>query len=267
MDVPTNGFKRRLLAGDVQYGVFCALADSVAAEIVAGAGFDWMLLDGEHAPNDLRTILAQLQAVAGSGTEVLVRPEVGDTVTIKRLLDIGAQSLLVPMVETAAHAADLVAAVRYPPAGVRGVGTSMARAARWNRVRDYLQSADREVCLVVQIESVAGLGAIEAIAAVDGVDALFVGPSDLAASMGHRGQPGHAEVQAGVDDALRRIVAAGKPAGVFASTPESVQRWTGLGASVIALGADISLLVAALDALAARHCGRPRDRTIEKTAE
>ena len=158
---------------------------------------------------------------------MLVRPDAGDTVTIKRLLDLGVQTLLVPMVESAAQATELVAAVRYPPEGVRGVGSSMARAARWNRVGDYLDRAGDELCLLVQIESVAGLAAVEEIAAVDGVDGLFVGPSDLSASMGHRGRPRHPEVVAAVDDALRRIVAAGKPAGVFATTPDAVEQLGG----------------------------------------
>ena len=252
-DLPANLFKRRLRAGEVQHGLFCGLADPVAAEIVAGAGFDWLLLDAEHSPNDLRTILAQLQATAAYGTPVLVRPDAGDTVTIKRLLDLGVQTLLVPMVESAAQATELVAAVRYPPEGVRGVGSSMARAARWNRVGDYLDRAGDELCLLVQIESVAGLAAVEEIAAVDGVDGLFVGPSDLSASMGHRGRPRHPEVVAAVDDALRRIVAAGKPAGVFATTPDAVESWVGLGATVVAVGVDVSLYVAAVDGLAARY--------------
>lgn len=243
-DALVNLFKQRLVLGEVQYGLFCGLADTVATEVLAGAGFDWLMLDTEHAPNDLRSVLHQLQAAApyADSTSIVVRPAVGDPVLIKRLLDVGAQTLLVPMVESAEHAADLVAAVRYPPAGIRGVGTSLARAARWNRVPGYAQRADDVVCLVCQIESVIGVEQLEAIAAVDGVDALFVGPSDLAASMGHIGNPGHPDVQAAVDKAISAIVGAGKPAGVFAVAPDSAKRWIDLGASFVAIGVDVSLL-------------------------
>lgn len=248
--VPTNAFKARLAAGPPQYGLFSGLADPIAAEILAGSGFDWMMIDAEHSPNDLRTILAQLQATEPYDTHIVVRPEVGATVGIKRLLDIGVQSLLVPMVESAEQAEMLAAAVRYPPAGVRGVGTSLARAARWNRVAGYAEHADEQVCLITQIESLAGLAAIETIAAVDGVDALFVGPSDLAASMGLIGQTRHADVVAAVDDAIARIVRSGKPAGVFATTPDAAERWVTAGATFVAVGVDIALLASAAESLA-----------------
>jgi 4-hydroxy-2-oxoheptanedioate aldolase len=248
---PHNQFKARLLSGDVQYGLFIALVDQVAAEITAGAGFDWVMVETEHAPNDLRTVLTQLQAVAASGVPVLVRPTEGDTVQIKRLLDIGVQTLLVPMVESAEQARQLVSAMRYPPSGIRGVGASMARAAQWNRHDDYFSAANDQMCLVVQIESVEGAAAIEAIAAVDGVDALFVGPSDLAASMGHLGNSGHPDVVAAVADAVSRIKAAGKPVGIFATSIESALAYAAQGCSVIAVGSDITLLVKATSALAA----------------
>lgn len=253
MDMPVNRFKKRLVVGDVQYGVFCALSDSIASEICASAGFDWIMIDVEHAPNDLRTVLHQLQATEPYEASVMVRPQVGQTDVIKKLLDIGAQTLLVPMVESPEQAADIVSACRYPPAGIRGVGTSLARAARWNRVDGYADLADEQICVIVQIESVEGTRNIESIAAVDGVDALFVGPSDLAASMGLIGQAGHPDVVAAVDDAIRRIVDAGKPAGVFATTPESAQRGVEAGASVIAVGVDISMLAAASKTLADRY--------------
>lgn len=251
MKMPVNRFKQGLTAGDVQFGLFSGLTDPVVAEINAGAGFDWLMFDVEHAPNDLRTVLHQLQVVAAYDTSSVVRPDHGDTVVIKRLLDVGAQTLLVPMVESAAQAEDLVHAVRYPPNGIRGVGPSLARAARWNRVEGYLANAEAEICLIVQIESVAGVGAIEQIAAVEGVDALFVGPSDLGASMGHLGEPDHPEVLVAVDDAIVRIVANGKPAGVFATSRVHAKRWIELGATFVAVGSDTSLLARATAELAA----------------
>jgi len=257
MEMPVNRFKQRLGTGEVQFGMFCGLVDPVASEICAGAGFDWVMVDVEHAPNDLRTVLHQLQATEPYDTSVIVRPQVGQTDVIKKLLDIGAQTLLVPMVESGDQAAEIVAACRYPPAGVRGVGTSLARAARWNRIDRYADRADAEICVVAQIESVEGVRNIESIAAVDGIDALFVGPSDLAASMGHIGKAGHPDVVAAVDESIRRIVAAGKPAGVFATTPESVQRGVDAGASVVAVGVDISMLVAATSALARQYRPAP----------
>lgn len=253
MELPRNEFKRQLAEPGVTYGLFTGIVDPAVAEVIASAGFDWMLLDAEHAPHDLRSILAHLQAAAAYDTPVLVRPESGDTVLIKRVLDVGALTLLIPMVESAEQAAQVVAASRYPPAGVRGVATSVNRAARWGRVGDYLDGADGEICIVGQIETVAGVQAIESIAAVDGVDALFVGPSDLAASMGLIGQPGHPDVTAAVDDAIERIVATGRPAGVFATTPDLVERWVARGATFVAVGVDLSLLAKAATDLASRY--------------
>jgi 4-hydroxy-2-oxoheptanedioate aldolase len=263
MDTPVNDFKRRLLAGEVQYGIFVALVDSVAAEISAGAGFDWLMIDMEHAPNDLRTVLHQLQAIAPSGVPVAVRPPEGDPVVIKRLLDIGVQTLVIPMVESAEQARRLVDAVRYPPRGIRGVGPSMARAAQWNRIGGYLTGADEQICLVCQIESVAGVSAAAAIAAVDGVDAVFVGPSDLAASMGHIGQAGHPEVQQAVAAAIAAIRQTGAAAGVFATTVERAAEYAAEGATMIAVGTDIALFAHATADLAdrLRHPTAPTGRS------
>ena len=256
MQLPVNEFKRQLTRPGVTYGLFSGLVDPAAAEVIAGAGFDWMLIDSEHAPHDLRTILAQLQAAAPYDVPVLVRPDVGETVLIKRLLDIGALTLLVPMVESAEQAQRIVAATRYPPAGVRGVATSVNRAARWGSVDDYLAHADDEICVICQIETVTGAQAIESIAAVEGVDALFVGPSDLAASLGKIGQPRHPDVLAAVDDAIGRAVTTGKPVGVFATAPDLVERWTALGATFVAVGVDIPLLAKATVDLAAAYRNR-----------
>lgn len=242
MDMPLNQFKRALAARKTQIGIFVGLADTLAAEVVGTAGFDWLIIDGEHGPNDLRSILAQLQVLAAYDVQLVVRTVDQDVARIKQLLDSGAQTLMVPMVESAAEAATLVRAMRYPPAGIRGVGTALARAARWNGVGDYLTHADREVCLLVQVESTRALSALDEILAVDGVDGVFIGPADLAASMGYLGQPGHPEVLAAIEQAIRKIVASGKAAGVLATEPELAVRYQSLGACFLQVGVDTLLL-------------------------
>ncbi len=198
MDLPVNRFKQRLRSGEAQIGLWLGLADPYCAELAANAGFDWLLLDGEHAPNDLRSLLGQLQALAPYPGQPVIRPVQGDTALIKQLLDIGAQTLLVPMVDSAAQAEGLVRAVRYPPAGVRGVGSALARASRWNSVAEYLDHADEQMCLLVQVENLEGLANLDAIAAVEGVDGVFIGPTRSQRSHGpsrqsrpSRGAGGH----------------------------------------------------------------------------
>ena len=252
MQMPRNEFKRALARGDTQIGIFLGLANAFAAEVVAGAGFDWLLIDGEHGPNDLRSVIAQLQALAAHAERVVVRTVDHDAARIKQLLDAGAQTLMVPMVESAAQAQQLVRAMRYAPHGVRGVGTAMARAAHWNGVADYFAHANDEMCLIAQIESTQGLAQLEQIAAVDGVDAVFIGPSDLAASMGYLGQPGHPEVKAAVADAITRIVASGKAAGVFSADPAVAAEYHGLGVRFLLVGVDTLLLRNAAMALAGK---------------
>jgi len=252
MDMPVNPFKRALATGQTQIGLFLGLAHAYSAEIIATAGFDWLLIDGEHGPNDLQGIIAQLQALAPYPVRPVVRTPDHDVARIKQWLDGGAQTLMVPMVESAADAAKLVRAMRYPPHGVRGVGTAMARAARWNGVADYFARADGEMCLIVQIESTHGLAALDAILAVDGVDAVFIGPSDLAASMGHLGQPGHPEVKAAVETAIGQIAAAGKAAGVFSADPATAGAYQAIGARFLLVGVDTLLLRNAAVALADR---------------
>ena len=250
MDIPKNVFKRRLLEGQLQYGLWLGLADPISAEICAGAGFDWLLIDAEHGPNELRGILAQLQAVSAYESHPIVRPVEGRTSLIKQLLDIGAQTLLVPMVETAEQAAQLVSALRYPPRGVRGVGTALARAARWNRLPDYFHKAEEEICLIVQIESRAGLDNLTAIAAVEGVDAVFIGPADLAGSLGHLGEPGHPQVVSVIEEALSQIAAAGKASGILAADPKLARKYVGCGAKFVGVGVDTVLLAKATHELA-----------------
>ena len=252
MEMPLNPFKRALAAGETQIGLFLGLADAYSAEVVATAGFDWLLIDGEHGPNDLRTIIAQLQALAPYPVRPVVHSVDHDVARIKQLLDGGVQTLMVPMVETAAEARALVRAMRYPPAGIRGVGTALSRAARWNGIDDYFSHADCEMCLIVQIESRAGLAGLDEILQVDGVDAVFIGPSDLAASMGHLGKPGHPEVKAAVEEAITTIAAAGKAAGVFSADPSLAAAYSRIGATFLLVGVDALLLRNAAVALAAK---------------
>jgi|694.fasta_scaffold21439_10 4-hydroxy-2-oxoheptanedioate aldolase len=251
MEMPRNEFKRMLREKRLQVGLFVALANTYSMEILATAGFDWLLIDGEHAPNNPATVLPQLQAAAPYPVQLVVRPVNHDTALIKQYLDIGAQTLLVPMVESVSEAAALVRAVRYPPQGMRGVGTSLARAARWNAVRDYAKHANDEICLIVQIESRQGLANLDAILMVEGVDGIFIGPADLAASMGYLGQSGHPEVKAAIEDAVKRIAATGKAAGVFVSEPKLARHYLDCGASFIAVGGDTTLLRNAAVKLAA----------------
>jgi 4-hydroxy-2-oxoheptanedioate aldolase len=252
MQLPKNEFKAALREKRRQIGLWVGLADSVCAEICAGAGFDWLLIDGEHGPNDVRTLLAQLQAVAPYAAHPVVRPLTGDINLIKQLLDIGAQTILIPMVESAEQAQRLVSAMRYPPAGIRGIGTTLARAARWDRIPDYLHKANEQVCLLVQVETRQGLENIEAIAAVEGVDGVFIGPSDLSASLGHTGQIAHPEMLRVIEDAIRRIVATGKAAGILTTDEALARRHLELGCSFVAVGIDTALLKRATDDLVNR---------------
>lgn len=239
----------------MQFGIFVSLGDPVAAEIAACSDMDWVIVDMEHAPNDMRTAMTQLQSTFGYDTDVVVRPYEGDQALIKRVLDIGAQTLMIPMVETAEQAAELVGFARYPSAGVRGVAS--ARAARWGNVDDYFASANNELCLIAQIESPEGAANIDAICAVDGIDALFVGPSDMAASLGHIGNPGHPDVQAAVLGALSAISANGKPAGVYGATPDAAQRYAEAGATFVMVGVDTMILSKGINALAAQFKASP----------
>ena len=245
-----NPFKRALRDGRTQIGMWLALANPYTAEICATAGFDWLLIDGEHAPNDIRSILAQLQAIAAYPVSPIVRAASGDTVLIKQLLDIGAQTLLIPMVESADQARALVAAVRYPPRGVRGIGASISRVSRWQAIPDYLATGENEICLLVQVESKAGLDNLTSIANVEGIDGILLGPSDLAASFGRRGNPGHPEVVAAIEGAIAAIAAAGNVAGLLTPDERLARRYLELGARFVAVGTEATLLAAAVRALA-----------------
>ena len=243
MPKPTeNTFKSRLKNGATLIGLWLTLADPYCAEICAGAGFDWVLIDGEHAPNDLRSVLGQLQAVAPYGTEAVARPPVGATHLIKQLLDIGVRTLLIPMIETAAQAADMVKAVRYPPRGVRGVGSAIARVSRWNRIPGYVQAADESICLLVQVESAKALANLAEILAVPGIDGVFIGPADLSASLGHLDAPNHPDVQAAIYHAIDRNRHAGKAPGILTSDETMARAYIATGCRFVAVGVDATLL-------------------------
>ena len=252
-----NPFKLALRRGQAQIGLWLAMAAPYTAELCANAGFDWLLLDGEHSPLDLRTALAQLQAIAPYRSHAVVRPPVGDAVLIKQLLDIGASTLLVPMVETEEQARHLVAATRYPPRGIRGVGAGIARASRWGYVGDYLARADDQVCLLLQIETKRGLDNLDAIMALDGVDGLFLGAADLSASLGYLGQPSHPAVLEAMADAIGRIRAAGKAPGVLTTDPAQARHFLDLGCLFVAVGVYTLLLAQATQALCATFKGGP----------
>ncbi|WP_165478349.1 HpcH/HpaI aldolase/citrate lyase family protein [Arthrobacter sp. S39] len=249
---------RDALAGSTRplAGMWVCSGSPLIAELCAGAGLDWLLVDAEHSPNGLESILAQLQAIHGYPVQVMVRPPVNDTVLIKQYLDLGVQNLLIPMVNSVADAEAAVAATRYPPQGVRGVGSALARAARWNRIPDYLARASETVSVTVQIESAAAVEAVEAILAVEGVDAIFLGPSDLAASMGVLGQQEHPDVRAAVEHCLAAAKAAGKPAGVNAFNPATARGYMASGASFVLVGADVAILARGSEALAAEFIPR-----------
>jgi 4-hydroxy-2-oxoheptanedioate aldolase len=250
----TNQWMRRLGEGRPRFGMWVATGSGYVTEICAGSGINWLLLDLEHAPNDLRTALEQLQVLAGyPDVDVVVRPPSADPVFVKQLLDVGAQNIIVPMIDGPAEAAAAVAATRYPPEGIRGVGSALARASRWNRISDYLVTAGTTVSLTVQVETVAGLEHLGEIADVDGVDAVFIGPADLAASMGKLGKPEHPDVMATIEAALATIVEHGKRAGVNAFNESVARRYLRAGASFVLVGADVALLARGAEDLAARY--------------
>jgi 4-hydroxy-2-oxoheptanedioate aldolase len=251
MDMPRNAFKHAIAKGELQIGLWSSLCSPIAAEIVSHSGFDWLLIDTEHSPNELPDVLAQLQAAQGGGCSLLVRPAWNDMVLIKRALDIGAQTLLLPFVQNAEEARRAVEWTRYPPKGMRGI-TGSGRASRYGRVKDYLKNAASEICVLVQVETRSALDQIEAIASVEGIDGVFIGPNDLSASFGHIGNWGHAEVQAALEDAVKRLKKIGKPAGILTPNEDEAKKFIAWGYTFVAVGADVGLLAKNADALARR---------------
>jgi 4-hydroxy-2-oxoheptanedioate aldolase len=262
MQTPVNTFKKSLKDRQLQIGLWFGLANGYAAELAAGSGFDWMLLDGEHAPNDVPRMLEQLQGVASAKTMLgysahpVARVPFGDTALIKQYLDLGVQTLLIPMVDTPAHAEQMVRAMRYPQndgrGGIRGMGAGLARASQWMRYANYLTEANDQVCLLVQAETVTAMNNLDAIANTEGVDGVFFGPADLSASMGHVGDPGHPDVQAAIEDGIRRVIAAGKAPGILMADEKLARRYMELGALFVAVGVDTTILTKALSATASK---------------
>ena len=252
MDLPVNRFKQALKDGQQQIGLWNSIPGPLVAEALAGCGFDWVVIDTEHAPTDVPDVLGMLQAMAPYPVSAVVRPAANDPVLIKRLLDFGAQTLILPYIQSAEEAQAAVAAVRYAPRGMRGVA-GLTRASRFGAVPDYTRRADAEICLILQVETALALSRIEEIAATDGVDGLFIGPADLAASMGHPGSLDHPAVRAAIEDAIRRITAAGKPAGILTSDAAFARACMGWGTRFTAVGMDISLMLQAARGLAASY--------------
>jgi len=241
MDLPQNPFKGALKSNKTQIGLWSSLSSNYSVEVIAGAGFDWILLDCEHSPNDLESLLAQLQAAAPYATHPVVRVPWNDMVNIKRVLDVGAQSLLIPYVSTAEEARAAVSYTRYPPAGVRGVaGTT--RATRFGRIKDYARRAHEEICVLVQVETQAAVDNIEAICAVEGVDGVFIGPADLHASLGYTGEIANPKVKPMIDEAIKRIRKAGKAPGILTTVEADARRWLECGALFVAVGSDVGIL-------------------------
>ncbi|HWK87406.1 MAG TPA: HpcH/HpaI aldolase/citrate lyase family protein [Xanthobacteraceae bacterium] len=251
MEMPKNAFKAAINAGKPQIGLWCSIPSNYAAELLAGAGFDWLLLDTEHTPVDIETVVTQLQAIAPYPTTPIVRVPVNDKTTIKRYLDTGAQTLLIPMVDTVEDAKAAVAYTRFPETGFRGVAGA-TRATRFGRIKNYHVNAHKEICTLIQVESRESLKHIEAMAEIEGIDGIFVGPADLHASLGYLGERAHKDVMPVIDDAIRRIAKAGKAPGILTDSEENARRWLDCGATFVAVGADTGLLARNAEALAAK---------------
>ncbi|MFG1208092.1 aldolase/citrate lyase family protein [Xanthobacter flavus] len=255
MQLPENPFKRAIHAGTQQIGLWCAVPSNYVSEILAGAGFDWLVLDTEHAPNELPNVFNQLQSMVGYGTQPVVRVPWNDAVTLKRFLDIGTQSFLIPMVQDAEEARAAVAATRYPPDGIRGYAVA-SRATRFGRIGDYFTRYADEMCVLVQVETMEALEKVEEIAAVPGVDGIFIGPGDLSASMGLLHQPTHPRVVEAIEDGLRRITAAGNRGGVLVVGDEALaRRYMAAGSVFTAVGVDAALFARSSEALAKQYKG------------
>ncbi|MDL2313997.1 HpcH/HpaI aldolase/citrate lyase family protein [Desulfovibrio sp. OttesenSCG-928-C14] len=246
--VLSNPFKEKMQKGVEQFGIWLSTGAPVAAELAASCGYDWVVVDNEHGPNTLTSSLAQLQALSAYPVHPIIRVRDHNPAGIKQVLDLGFKTIVLPMVDTRAQAEAAVSAMRYPPRGIRGVGATVARASRWGRVPDYLRKAEETLCLVVQAESVEFIENMDAITATDGVDAVFIGPMDLSASMGFIGQPGREEVLAAVEKIVRRVRGLGKGAGVFAVDPDFARLCMGWGANVLGVDCDALALTRALDA-------------------
>jgi len=252
MPAPENRFKSALARGEMLYGCWAGFADAYATEMLATAGFDWLVIDGEHAPNDLPSIMRQLQVLEGRHSAPVVRLPMGEAWAIKQVLDAGAQTLLIPMVDSADQARALVRATRYPPEGIRGSGAALARATQFSAIPDYISTANAQICLLVQVETRAGIDALDDILKVDGVDGVFIGPSDLAADMGYLGDSDQPQVRAVIRDALARIAASDKAAGILSLDHDTALSYRDWGAQFLAVGIDVVMLAQTARATMAR---------------
>ena len=241
MDVPVNRFKKAIANQQDQIGFWCSLASNISVEILAGSGFDWLLLDTEHSPNELPQVFNQLQAMMENETQPIVRPAWNDMVLIKRFLDAGVQTLLIPTIQTKEEAEAAVAYTRYPPNGVRGFASG-SRSSRFGRMTDYHNKCEAEICVLVQIETKQGLDNLDEITAVEGVDGVFIGPGDLSAGLGYLGQTSHPDVRKIIEDAIGRIRAAGKAPGVLTAIEEEARAYIDAGCLFTAVGSDAGLL-------------------------
>ncbi|NTJ41953.1 HpcH/HpaI aldolase/citrate lyase family protein [Agrobacterium larrymoorei] len=253
MPATENRFKAAIQQRTPQIGLWLDMGEAITAEIAGKAGFDWLVIDGEHGPNDLRSIIDQLRALATSPAEPVVRVPTGESWIIKQMLDAGARTLLVPMVDSAEQARALVSAMHYPPRGIRGMGAVVARASGYGSVSNYSETASDNVCLLVQAETRAAIADLDNILGVEGVDGVFIGPADLAADMGYLGRIDEQEVQDVIEASIRKIVASGKAAGILTFNEAYNKHYLELGASFVAVGADVTEFSNALRSLSARY--------------
>lgn len=255
MPAPRNLFKAKLKAKETQIGCWLGMAEPYIAEIAGHTGFDVLVIDGEHAPNDVKSMLGQLQALAPSAAQPLLRLPVGQIHLVKQALDIGAQSLLVPMIESGEQAAEMAKAILYPPRGVRGVGAALARASSFSTIKDYLVTANEEICLLLQVESLRGLAALDDILEVDGIDGIFIGPSDLAADMGLPGKNAAPEVRDATARAVERIHASDKAAGILTTDHDYAKTCIEIGVEFVAVAIDVMVYVQGMKAVSAKFKG------------
>lgn len=253
MEIFKNTFKENLSKGNLQLGMWLGLANAYTAELLACTGYDFLLIDGEHAPNDVRSVLPQLQAISPYSSAPVVRPNYNDPVLLKMYLDIGAQSFLIPMIQNKEQAIAAVHATRYPPQGIRGVGAALARASRWNNVEDYLHKANQEICVLVQVESQEAVDNLDEILSVDGVDGVFIGPADLSADMGYMGNPNHEAVVKTIEECIKKIKAAHKAPGILMANEQMAKHYISLGALFVAVGVDTTLLSTSAKALLSKY--------------
>ena len=253
MELFKNTFKHNLQQGKLQLGMWLGLANSYTAELLACTGYDFLLIDGEHAPNDVRSVLPQLQAIAPYNSAPVVRPNYNDPVLLKMYLDIGAQSFLIPMIQNKEQAIAALRATRYPPEGIRGVGSALARASRWNNVEGYLHKANEEICVLVQVETKEAVDNLDEILSVEGVDGVFIGPADLSADMGYMGNPNHEQVVKTIEECVKKIKTAGKAPGILMANEQMAKHYIELGALFVAIGVDTTLLSTAAKSLLSKY--------------